>query len=184
MEQVQLSDLSIEALGSSMDKFMGRYPIWCTISPNPRTMHKTTVQMTDVNGRLRRVAVKLRYDQMKQGDQAIYCLDIIQKAYLPFLINPKLFGVIELNQKGNAHAHFVLSADNLRNATDLAIFRRDVSLCECVLRNVARTGKGNDYMNNIVSINDSITDRVKYMAKVNDEMKNHFKNYFINITDN
>lgn len=161
-------------VGERRDLWEG-YTLFCTISPNPKTKHECLIKKVNKNGRVFRARVKMPYGKIPQRVQYEYCLKIIERDYLEFLVNPRLFGVAELNKDGNVHVHFLLKADNLKNDTQLQVFRRDVSLCVEVLRNAPK--QGIDYMNNIVRLTKSKKEIIDYCMKCNKDNIELFNNF-------
>lgn len=151
--------------------------LWCTISPNPKTKHTCAIKKVNKNGQTITVNEKRPYKSLPQRLQYEYCAKIVNTCYLPFIDNPRLVGIAELNQSGNIHYHFILKGDNMRNKTELQIFRRDVSLCPEVLRNQGENHV--DYMNNIVSLDKPLDHVIQYMLKDNEINKQYFNNYYI-----
>jgi len=146
--------------------------MFITISPNPKVVHK--VDRLYATGRVKQV--KCRYGQMKQSDQWNYCLKIVERTYLEFCSDETvLIGTTELNESGNVHLHFLLYDPHKRDRTSLDIFRRDISFCDVIIRNLK--GK-HDIMNNIVYVNDSIRQRAEYMDKDYEQNKRYFHNYY------
>lgn len=178
MQSVQLSDEGILPLGRSMPELLDGYPLWVTISPNPRTKHKCSIKKKNKNGKEISVICKIPYKMLPQRVQYEYCMRIINRCYLPFLENAKLCGVAELNKSGDIHFHFILNASNVKHDTHLMVLRRDISLCEDVLCNTAAS-KGTDYMNNICKLTDTIEDRLKYMNKANEANRTIFPNFYL-----
>lgn len=131
--------------------------IFITVSPNPYALVKA----------IRRVGTKLKlvpihYGSLRQFEQHAYCMRVV-KSSLNFSKDSKLFGTWELNKTGNVHLHILFTDPNVKNITTLQILRRDVLNSELVQDNMI--GRNIDFMNNIVFVNDSISDRFKYMTK-------------------
>jgi len=154
------------------DSIKAEQCMFITVSPNPKILHK--VNRLYATGRIR--PVKCRYSQMKQSDQWDYCLNVVKKTYLEFCSTRSvLIGTAELNSSGNVHLHFLLYDPLIKDKTSLDIFRRDISFCDVIIRNLK--GK-HDMMNNIVFVNDSIKQRAEYMDKQSEETRPHFYNYY------
>lgn len=175
MLRVNRTTEAFESLVGERRELWEGYTLFCTISPNPKTKHKCLIRKVNKNGREFRATVQMPYGKLRQAQQYEYCLRVLEKDYLEFLENPKVFGVAELNKDGNIHLHFLLKADNLINDTQLNVFRRDVSLCVEVLRNAPK--KGIDYMNNIVRLTKSKKDIIDYMNKCNKDNVKLFNNF-------
>jgi len=147
--------------------------MFCTISPNPNTLHPCTMMRKG-----KRVNVKIPYGKLKQVIQYEYCTRIIERCYVPFLSEQaQLIGTWELNKTGNVHFHFIILDPLIHNKTQLEIFRRNVLNCEDVVKNMAKGKKMTDYMNNIVFIDKPFKDVVTYCDKEYDMNKDIFMNY-------
>lgn len=148
--------------------------MFITVSPNPKTVHFADRPYGGIGKKL---SVKIPYGRMRQEDQYDYCLKIIEKCYLEFC-SPSvvLIGTVEHNKTGNVHAHFLLYDPKITNKSKLDIFRRDISYCDMVIKNMSKSSK-QDHMNNIVFINDSITDRATYMDKDYEMNQDIYFNY-------
>jgi Holliday junction resolvase RusA-like endonuclease len=130
--------------------------LFITISPNPSTKHSITKR----KGK-KLVSAMMPYGKLPQKVQHEYCLKVLKE----FIYSPQtqIVGVWELNGSDNVHFHFIMSDPNIKNKTQLAMFRRDILNCEIVFKNLSK--KMIDYMNNIVYVNDSVEARYKYMTK-------------------
>lgn len=133
------------------------YALFVTISPNPNTKH--AIYKT-INGK--RTTVQIPYGKLPQKVQYDYCMRVVKSAY-NISKDTKLFGIWELNKSGNVHFHMILTDPTVKGKTSLAIMQRDVLNSEIVMKNLSK--KMIDYMNNIVVVNDSITERLEYMLK-------------------
>lgn len=135
--------------------------MFCTISPNPNLKHKC-LRINHRTGK--RVNVSIPYGKLPQSCQYEYCMNVLKSAY-NFSNDTKLFGTWELNKKGDVHFHFIMSDPRINSEDMLQVFRRDVLNTPIVLLNLGKQFK--DWMNNIVFVNDTIYDRIKYMTKSN-----------------
>jgi len=158
-------------------KFCEKRPcLFVTISPNPSTVLK--LKMT------KRMNKPIeRYKNVPYKVQQAYIEKVIITCYLELLPKEvKLVGCYEFNKTGQLHAHLLIQTDFIKNDIDLTVFRRDIMNCELVMNN--RKKDNNDYMNNIVFVNDSIAERVKYMMKTGKDMLKYFPNIYYNGTEN
>lgn len=157
---MEFTEISTEAAVALVDRRPGTatwpYPLFCTISPNPNTKHAI---YKSVNGK--RITVQMPYGKLPQRVQHAYCMRVL-KHYI-YSKDTKIFSTWELNQAGNVHLHLILSDPQINNDTMLKIFQRDILNSEIVMKNLSK--KMIDYMNNIVKVNDSIAERIKYMTK-------------------
>lgn len=168
----------------------GQPMVFCTISPNPASLHAQYVvkQLRKTSLKCKRIKVMVPYGRMRQEEQYEYCRNIVQDVYLSLLDyeDLSLVGSWELNKKGDVHFHLVFQTNHMRTMSQLQVFRRDLLNCTQVILNLPKTGQKIDYMNNVVFVNDSIVDRVKYMDKdydetssISEDFESVFKNYFV-----
>lgn len=136
-------------------------PLFITISPNPSVL-VPVVRKDYISGR--KLNCKLPYGKLPQKIQYAYCMKIVKTVY-NYSKDTKMFGTWELNNSGNVHFHLIYCDPFITNDVALQIFRRDVLNCDIVIRNMAKSKKMIDYMNNIVFITDSISDRYHYITK-------------------
>jgi len=131
------------------------YPLFITISPNPKVKHQV------YRGSKK---VKLPYSNLTHDEQYNYCLDILKKIYIS--PDTQIFGSWELNSSKHVHFHLIFTDPSVKNQVTLDFFRRTVANYDCVIYNMAR-GKGtmSDYMNNIVPVTDSLPERYEYITK-------------------
>jgi len=147
--------------------------IFCTISPNPNTLHEC---YKTHQGKISKV--KIPYGKLQQKVQYEYCHRILERCYVPFLSDDAIIiGTWELNKSGNVHFHFLIQDKIIHNPTQLAIFQRNVLNCEETIRNMSKGKKMVDYMNNIVYLTKPLKDIIKYMDKDYDDNKDIFPNY-------
>lgn len=135
----------------------GKKIIFATISPNPNVKVPITRR---VNGR--KVNAKMPYGKLPQSVQYDYCIKMLRSAY-NYSEKIQIYGTWELNQSGNVHLHFLFYEPSIQNQTMLQILRRDVLNSEMVLKNLSK--KMIDYCNNIVFVDDSVSERLLYLEK-------------------
>lgn len=133
--------------------------IFGTISPNPKVNVPITRRWNN-----RKVNGKIRYGKLPQKNQFDYCIRMLRSSY-NYSENTQIYGGWELNQSGNVHLHFLFYDPNIQNDTMLQILRRDVLNSELVFKNLSKNMT--DYCNNIVFVNDSLEERLKYIHKSN-----------------
>lgn len=147
----------------------GYKSLFVTISPNPNT--KT---LCIVKGKSK----KIPYGCLPQRVQYDACLKIFNNCYLEFLSqDTRYVGVTELNKAGNVHMHILIVDKRLQDDTALAVFQRDIKMCELVICNRKKV-HDTDYMNSICWSTDLVSN-IDYMEKEN---KTNIK-YFLNIID-
>ena len=135
----------------------GKQIIFATISPNPNVKIPVTRRF---NGK--KINAKMPYGKLPQRNQYEYCIRMLRSAY-NYSHEVKIYGTWELNKSGNVHLHLLFYDPNIQSKTELEIFRRDVLNSELVLKNLSK--KLVDYCNNIVYVNDGVSDRLLYMDK-------------------
>lgn len=159
--------------------------IWCTISPNPATLHDCH-RINKASGKMR--SVKIPYGNLPQAQQYEYCMRILENCYQAFLSDDaEIYGCAELNQSANVHFHFVIYDKQFNSDTRLKIFQRDISCCMEVIQNMSKKDAWTikrkngqlprDYMNNICKLTDSLDDRLDYMDKDHDPNDVVFETY-------
>lgn len=154
--------------------------MFITISPSPSTM-VTQVRFIEGIGNKGKVKkVTLPYGRLRQIEQYRYCLRVVKSCYR-YSYHTRIFGTWELNKAGNVHFHLLMTDKNIKTETDLHMFRKDVLNCEMVMDNLR--GHSKDYMNNIVYVNDTIEERLKYMKKDMETNLSIFPYFFINCAD-
>lgn len=146
--------------------------IFATISPNPKVKIPITRRW---NGR--KINAKMPYGKLPQKNQFDYCIRILKSSY-NYSHDTQIYGGWELNKSGNIHLHLLMYDPNIQTNEMLQIFQRDVLNSEIVFKNLSRNMT--DYCNNIVFVNDSINERLKYIHKSNTIGK-PFPFYYSNI---
>lgn len=148
--------------------------LFITISPNPKLKHRVRRTVNNKN-----VTIALAYSMLKQTEQYEYCKSVL-RTYI-YSDKTVMFATWELNKSGNVHFHALVYDPHIKTETMLKIYRRDIGNTDYAISNLTK-GTGTDYMNNIVYVNDSITDRFNYMTKdFEDDMYMPYLSYNFNL---
>jgi len=86
-----------------------------------------------------------------------------------------MFIVFEHNKDNNLHCHALLYNSAIQTDADLNCFRKEIFSEPMTILNLNKKNKKPiDFMNNIVYVDDSVTERFKYMQK-EEALWSHFK---------
>lgn len=154
----------------------GKYVMFITISPNPKTLVPVVKQSKSVKVKDKKAMKK--YEDLRQVEQYEYCLDYVRSVYMKYTGQCRFIGAAELNGSGNIHLHILFTDDYVDCPKLMEVFRRDIKLNSETQRYIKHVKNGRDFMNNIVELTKPLDEVIEYMSKDFAQTGKLFPNFY------